>query len=119
MSKNRRERDFLLDIEEAIRRILEYTAGMNWDEYLRDYKTQDAVVRNLEVIGEATKNLSDEFLIQHPGIPWRDMAGTRDRLAHHYFGINQEIVWQIVEHDLPELIGQIEQVTRDAFGGDS
>ena len=67
MSKNRRERDFLLDIEDAINRILEYTAGMNWDEYLRDYKTQDAVVRNLEVIGEATKNLSDEFRDQHPG----------------------------------------------------
>jgi uncharacterized protein with HEPN domain len=77
MSSYRRERDFLLDIEDAISRILEYTAGMNWDEYLRDYKTQDAVVRKLEVIGEATKNLSDEFREQHPDIPWRDMAGTR------------------------------------------
>jgi uncharacterized protein with HEPN domain len=116
MLKNRRERDFLLDIEDAIRRILEYTAGMNWDEYLKDYKTQDAVVRNLEVIGEATKNLSDEFLNQHPGIPWREMAGTRDRLTHHYFGINQEIVWQIVKYDLPGLKGQIEELIRDFFG---
>jgi len=119
MSEHRRERDFLLDIEEAVRRILEYTAGMSWDEYLRDYKTQDAVVRNLEVIGEATKNLADEFRNQYPGIPWRDMAGTRDRLTHHYFGINQEIVWQIVEHDLPGLKEQIEQVIHDAFGGTS
>ncbi len=92
---------------------------MNWDAYLRDHKTQDAVVRNLEVIGEATKNLSDEFLGRHPGIPWRDMAGTRDRLTHHYFGINQEIVWQIVEHDLPGLKGQISQVLHADFGGSS
>jgi uncharacterized protein with HEPN domain len=119
MSKNRRERDFLLDIEDAVSRILEYTAGMNWDEFLRDYKTQDAVVRNLEVIGEAAKNISDEFRDLHPNIPWRDMAGTRDRLTHRYFGINQEIVWQIVEHDLTGLKGQIEQVIRDSFGGTS
>ena len=119
MPKNRREQDFLLDIEDAIRRILEYTASSTWDEYLRDYKTQDAVVRNLEVIGEATKNLSEEFRNQHPDIPWRDMAGTRDRLTHHYFGINQEIVWQSVEHDLPGLKGQIEQVIRETHGGDS
>lgn len=61
------------------------------------------MVRNLEVIGEATKNISDEFRDQHPDIPWRDTAGTRDRLTHHHFGINQEIVWHIVEHDLPGL----------------
>ncbi len=119
MSKIRRDGDYLLDIEDAIKRILEYTAGMNWDEYLQDYKTQDAVVRNLEVIGEATKDLSDNLTNQHPGIPWRDMAGTHDRLTHHYFGINHEIVWQIIEHDLPELKNQIEQVIRDFSEEDS
>ena len=85
MSKIRRDHDFLLDIEDAIGRILEYTTGMNWGGYLRDYKTQDAVVRNLEVIGEATKNL----------------------------------VWQIVEQDLPVLKSQIEQVIREFPEGDS
>jgi len=119
MSKGRREQDYLLDIGDAIKRILEYTAGMDWGAYLRDYKTQDAVVRNLEVIGEATKNLSQSFRDQHPDIPWRDMVGTRDRLTHHYFGINQEIVWQIVEHDLPGLQSQIEQVIRNFAEGDS
>ena len=109
MYKTRRDLDFLQDIEEAIERILNYTAGFSWQSFLRDYKTQDAVVRNLEVIGEATKNLSDEFRAQYPEIPWRDMAGTRDRLMHHYFGINQEIVWQIVEKDLPDLNKQIQQ----------
>jgi uncharacterized protein with HEPN domain len=117
MSKNRRDRDFLLDIEDAISRILEYTAGINWDEYLGDKKTQDAVVHNLEVIGEAAKNLSDEFRNQYPGIPWRDMTGTRDRLTHHYFGINQEIVWQIIELDLPGLKRQIEQLVGELSEG--
>ncbi len=118
MSKNWREQDFLLDTEYAINRILEYTAGMNWDEYLGDHKTQDAVIRNLVVFGEATKNLSDELRDQHPAIPWRDMAGTRDRLMLHYFGVNQEIVWQIIEQDLPGLKSQIEQVIHDLSTGD-
>lgn len=119
MSNLRRDGDFLSDIQDAIQRILEYTANMKWDEYLRDYKTQDAVVRNLEVVGEATKNLSNCLKDQHPGIPWKEMAGTRDRLTHHYFGVNQEIVWQIVEHDLPELYKQIKQVFRDFSEGES
>lgn len=119
MSKFRRDNDFLLDIQDAIRRIFKYTVDMTWNEYLRDYKTQDAVVRNLEVIGEATKGLSDTFLSQYPDIPWRDMTGTRDRLTHHYFGVNQEIVWQIIEHDLPELKIQIEQVISELPEGDS
>ena len=119
MSSSRRELDFLRDIEDAIERILDYMAGLTWDEYLRDHRTQDAVIRNLEVIGEATKNLSDEFRSQYPGIPWRDMAGTRDRLTHHYFGINQEIVWQIIEQDLPGLKSQLTQVISEFLEGDS
>jgi uncharacterized protein with HEPN domain len=113
MFRGRRELDFLRDIEDAIERILDYTTGFTWERYLRDYKTQDAVVRNLEVIGEATKNLSDEFRVKYPEIPWREMAGTRDRLMHHYFGINQEIVWQIIENDLPNLRKQIDQAINE------
>ncbi len=112
MSESRRDRDFLSDIAESISRILEYTASLDWDEFLRDHKTQDAVVRNLEVIGEAAKNISDDFRERYPEIPWRSMAGTRDRLTHHYFGINQEIVWQIVQQDLPGLNRLVEQIIR-------
>jgi uncharacterized protein with HEPN domain len=110
MSHHRRELDFLRDIDEAIERILDYTVDLSWDIYIHDHKTQDAVIRNLEVIGEATKNLSEELRSQYPNIPWQSMAGTRDRLTHHYFGINQEIVWQIVEQDLPGLLLQIKQI---------
>ena len=113
MSRIRRDIDFLLDIQDAVGRALEYTHGMTWEEYLQERKTQDAVVRNLEVLGEATKSLSDEFRTRYPSLPWRDMSGTRDRLIHHYFGINQEIVWQIVQQDLPVLKQQIDQVISD------
>ncbi len=89
MSKSRRDHDYLLDIADAIERIIDYTSGLPWEKYLQDHKTQDAVVRNLEVISEAMKNLSDEFRLSYPDIPWHDMAGTRDRLMHHYFGVNQ------------------------------
>jgi len=119
MSKSGRDIDFLHDIEDAITRALEYTNGLTWDGYLQDHKTQDAVVRNMEVLGEATKNLSDEFREQYPDIPWRDMSGTRDRLIHHYFGINQEIVWQIVQQDLPGLKKKIEQLISEFPMGDS
>ncbi len=114
MSKTSRELDSLRDNEDAIQRILDYIEGLTWEVYLKDYKTQDAVVRNLEVIGEATKHLSDELRLSHPDIPWRDMAGTRDRLTHHYFGINQEIVWQIIAQDLPPLQSQI-KIAIDQF----
>ena len=113
MFKSRRDLDYLNDVHDAIKRALDYTDGMIWEEYLRDPKTQDAVVRNLEVIGEATKVLSEQIREQYPGIPWREMMGTRDRLIHHYFGINQEIVWQIVQYDLPELKIQVERLIEE------
>ncbi len=119
MSKIRRDLDYLRDIDEAIGRILEYTAGFTWVEYLGDIKTQDAVIHNLEVIGEATKSLSDDIRSRHPEVPWRDMMGTRDRLTHHYFGINQEIVWQIIEQNLQRLQNQISQIVSAFSIGDS
>ena len=72
------------DIEEAIRRISAYTAGLTYEAFLLDTKTQDAVVRNLEIIGEAAKNISDRLRTQHAAIPWKSMAGVRDRLIHNY-----------------------------------
>lgn len=115
MSRNRRDLDYLADIQEAIHRILAYTQGMSWVDFLEDHRTQDAIVRNIEVIGEAAKNLSNDLRRQYPHIPWKDMAGARDRLIHHYFGVNNEIVWQIVQKDLPALLPQIQTIL-DASG---
>jgi uncharacterized protein with HEPN domain len=77
---------------------------------MQDSKTQDAVVRNLEVIGEATKNLSARLRKTYPQIPWKNLAGVRDKMIHHYFGINYEIVWTIAQKDLPGLLPQIEDM---------
>jgi len=106
----RRDRDYLLDIQEAVHRILAYTAGFTYEQFTADLKTQDAVVRNLEVIGEATKKLSRSLRNAHPQIPWKDMAGVRDKLIHEYFGVNYEIVWTIVKEELPSILPQISSI---------
>ncbi|MFQ5614135.1 MAG: DUF86 domain-containing protein [Anaerolineae bacterium] len=106
----RTDRDFLNDIQEAIRRIAEYTAGMSYQAFLEDVKTQDAVIRNLEIIGEATKNLARDLRERYPDVPWKSMAGVRDRLIHHYFGVNLDIVWQIVVAELPKVASQLKRI---------
>lgn len=112
MSK-RSDLDLLSDIEEAAQRIATYTAGMTYEAFLSDMKTQDAVIRNLEIIGEETKNLSAELRAKYPDLPWKGMAGVRDRLIHDYFGVNLDIVWQIVTAELPEVVVKVEAIKQD------
>jgi uncharacterized protein with HEPN domain len=81
----RTDKDFLMDIQEAVRRITVYTTGLTYEAFLADLKTQDAVIRNLEIMGEATKSLSAALRTKYPLLPWKGMAGARDRLIHHYF----------------------------------
>jgi uncharacterized protein with HEPN domain len=109
MSK-RRDWNFLNDIREAIQRILTYTAGLTYQQFMEDIKTQDAVVRNLEIIGEAAKNLSANLRKSHPGVPWKDLMGMRDKMIHRYFGINYEIVWTIAKEELAGLLPHIEGI---------
>ncbi len=109
MSK-RGDIEFLSDIQEAIRRIGIYTKGIDYENFLEDIKTQDAVIRNLEIIGEAAKNISDDFKEKHPQILWKDLAGVRDKLIHHYFGANLEVVWYIIKDDLPRLKEEIRRI---------
>ena len=101
---------FLSDIKEAVGRIELYIGTKSNEEFLKDIKTQDAVVRNLEIIGEATKNVSNELKRKYPQIPWKKLAGARDRLIHYYFGVNYDVVWAIVKEELPEILPQIEEV---------
>ena len=77
--------------------------------FFHDRKTQDAVIRNLEIIGEAVKQLPEDLTARHPTIPWKDIAGMRDRLIHHYFGINLKLVWRVLENRLDELESVIER----------
>ncbi|HVP77706.1 MAG TPA: DUF86 domain-containing protein [Thermodesulfobacteriota bacterium] len=102
--------DYLNDIREGIRRILTYTAELTYQQLMGDIKTQDAVVRNLEIIGEATKKLSIHIRKSCPKVPWKDMMGMRDKMIHHYFGINYEIVWTISKEELVGLLPEIENI---------
>ncbi len=99
----RKDMDYIRDIQEAISRISLYTEGMNYNSFSRDTKTQDAVIRNLEIIGEAARNISIDLRTGFTDIPWKSMIGIRDRLIHHYFGVNLNIVWQVCINELPRV----------------
>lgn len=109
MSK-RADIDLIKDIQEAIRRINSYIAVMSQDDFFEDTKTQDAVVRNLEIAGEAVKNLSEDLREKYPKIQWKEFAGLRDKLIHHYFGVNYDIVWHVVKNELPDIIYQLNEI---------
>lgn len=106
----RTDKDFLNHIAEALKRTVSYTEKMTCEDFLGDTKTQDAVIRNIEIIGEATKNLSDTVRDRYPEIPWKGLAGMRDRLIHQYFGVNLDIVWNAVKEELPEILSQIREM---------
>lgn len=112
MSKKRRDKDFLGDIKEAVDRIASYTKGLTYKKFLLDRKTQDAVVRNFEIIGEAAKNVSRNLRVKHPEIQWKKISGLRDKLIHFYFGIDYKIVWNIAIKELPKLSKQIEKTLK-------
>ncbi len=100
----------LEDIRSAIARIERYTSGLPREEFLADEKTIDAVARNLAVIGEAVRWLPDDFKLQHGGIPWDQIAGLRNRIVHDYFGLDLEIVWQVLQTSLPELRQHLQNI---------
>jgi uncharacterized protein with HEPN domain len=114
---DRTDREYLSDILEAIRRVGLYIDGMDGDQFMEDLKTQDAVIRALEIAGEATKQLSATLREQHPEIPWKSMAGLRDRLIHQYFGVNLDIVWQIATEELPPLGIHLQKMLRGSERG--
>lgn len=102
--------DYLDDILEAAEKIERYTAGMDYDEFVTDEKTVDAVLRNLEVIGEAAKSVPEDVRQEYPEVPWSEMAGMRDKLIHGYATVELQIVWMTVEEEIPTLRPQIEQI---------
>ncbi|HUT31038.1 MAG TPA: DUF86 domain-containing protein [Sedimentisphaerales bacterium] len=108
---SKRPIDLLLnDIRQAIDRIEEYIENLSFDGFSDDQKSADAVVRNLEIMGEAAKRLPQELKEKYSEIEWHKVVGLRHRIVHEYFGIDLEIIWQILQKDLPELKQQIQQV---------
>jgi len=100
------ERDdsvYLRHILDAISRIEEYLHGIDEETFYQHYLVQDGVIRQLEIIGEATKRLSREVRVQCPNVPWQDIAGMRDKLIHDYFGVDLDAVWLTARNDVPTL----------------
>jgi uncharacterized protein with HEPN domain len=106
----RDSRLYLDDILDAIEKIEKYVNGLTFEEFSQDSKTVDAIVRNFEIIGEATKHIPAETKGKHPRIPWKMMAGTRDKLIHEYFGVNLQVLWKAVKEDIPPLKRSIKQL---------
>jgi uncharacterized protein with HEPN domain len=107
----KRDADLLLeDVGAAIARIERYVGGLSREQFLQDEKTVDAVVRNLEIIGEAVRWLPTSCKEQHASIPWSQIAGLRNRIVHDYFGLDLEIIWQVLETSLPEFKKQLASI---------
>ena len=101
---------YLEDIQIAMSRIAEYIEGYDFKQFKKDYKTVDAVIRNFEIIGEASKNLKDEIKEKYTAIPWKEMYYLRNRVSHEYFGVDYEIIWDIATNYLPENKDQIDHI---------
>jgi uncharacterized protein with HEPN domain len=110
MTAPRTYADFLEDIRAAARKAQTFVAGMTFAAFVADEKTAFAVVRALEIIGEATRRIPQEVRDKNPEVPWQAMAGIRDKLIHDYISVNLEIVWKTVAEDLPVLLPQIERI---------
>ncbi len=101
--KKRSYRDYLEDISDAVEDIASFIEGMSKRDFLRDKKTINAVIRSLEVMGEASKKIPGTIKKRHPSMPWKKMAGMRNKMIHEYFGVDKEILWSTAKNDVPTL----------------
>ncbi len=102
--------DYIKDIDEAMEDVMDFVDGMDYEGFLKNRKEHYAVIRAIEIIGEATKNVPDSVRSNYPQIPWKDMAGMRDKLIHEYSGVDLKRVWRTAKVDIPELKPLFEEI---------
>ena len=115
---SRDPRFFLEDIRESCLKILRYIQDLDFDPFFSDEKTKDAVIRNLTIIGEAVKHIPEEIRNRYPEVNWRGIAGLRNIVVHAYFGIDEEILWDVVANKIPELLRVVEDILSREFRND-
>ena len=103
--------DYLRDIIDAMEKAEQFINDMNYDQFIQDDKTVFAVVRAIEIIGEAMKQIPESVRKRNSRIPWNDMAGMRDKLIHHYFGVNLKLLWNTVKSEIPNVKPLLQKIT--------
>ena len=116
--KKREVEDFVRDILDSINAIEEFVKDYSFADFIQEKKTNYAVIRAIEIIGEATKNLPKSFRRKYPEVPWDEMAGMRDKLIHHYFGVDMEVLWLTATENVPRLKVLISRVIADMENGE-
>lgn len=104
---------YINDILQNMLDAIEFIGEMSCEQFVSDKRTVNAVLRSIEVIGEATKNVPDEVRAKYPDVPWKEMAGMRDKVIHFYFGVDKESVWFAVKDRIPSLVPLMEQILRE------
>jgi uncharacterized protein with HEPN domain len=117
--KRRDYRDYLQDILDAVNDIENFVDKMSFEEFVKDRKTLNAVVRSIEIIGEASKNIPEALKAKHQELPWKQMTGMRDKLIHAYFGVDVETLWKATKENIPPLRNAIQKMLKDGEKQDS
>ncbi|HDM71044.1 MAG TPA: DUF86 domain-containing protein [Thermotogales bacterium] len=109
----RSDTDFLMDMIIACEKIVRYTENLSYEEFCKNDMIVDAVIRNIEILGEAAKNVSMDFRKRYPEVEWHEISKTRDKIIHFYFGVDLSIIWDIVTVDVPVLKVKLEKIVEE------
>lgn len=109
----RDNRAFINHILDEVNYIIEETKDLDYDSLMSNETLKRALIRSLEIIGEATKNLSKEFRDRHPNIEWKEMVGLRDKLIHYYFGVDWDTVWDVIKEEIPKLENKLKKLSEE------